>query len=557
MTPKAYSMNKNRLLTIFIPAISFVFLLSFDTPSERYFEISKNMEILSSVYAEVNRYYVDEVDPGQLMKTGIDGMLKSLDPYTTYIPEDDIEDFRFISTGQYGGIGSLIGTRNKKVLILMPYEGFPAYKAGLRIGDEIVQIDDHVIQGDGTDEISKLLKGQAGTNVNIKIRRHSEEEILNYTLTREKVTIENVPYYGMVGNDIGYFILSGFTRDAGKNVQNAIMKLKEQGAKKFIFDLRDNTGGLLDEAVKISNLFIPRGKEVVSMRGKVDKWNETFYAQVDPVLKDEQVVILTNGRSASASEIVSGVLQDYDRGILVGRQTFGKGLVQATMNTAYNSKVKVTTAKYYIPSGRCIQAIDYEHRDKEGHANRIPDSLLVKFKTIHGRTVYDGAGLTPDIEVEPAQAPRILRALINKNLIFEYVTEYYYQHDSIGDPRTFKLDDSEFIEFKNWLGDKDCQYELPSEKALEKLISTIAKDSISTISKSDLDLIKEKFSEEKADDLDEAKEAIMGELETEIASRYHFQRGIIESSFNKDPDIQKALELLNDQDMYEGILAQQ
>lgn len=538
-----------------LTAIIAIGLISSTTPSDRLFEISKNMEILSSVYAEVNRYYVDTVDANRLMKTGIDAMLKSLDPYTNYIPEDDIEDFRFISTGQYGGIGALIGTRNNKVLVLLPYEGFPAHNSGLKVGDEILEIDGKDVRGSNTNDISKLLKGQADTKVNLLVQRFNKAEPFKVALTRKKITVKNVPYYGMINDEVGYFRLTGFTQNAGANVKDAIEKLKAKGAKKYIFDLRGNGGGLLNEAVNISSLFIPRGKEVVSMKGKVSKWNETFHTQNDPILKNEPLIILTDGRSASASEIVSGVIQDYDRGVLVGRKTYGKGLVQATMNTAYNSKVKVTTAKYYIPSGRCIQAIDYADRDAYGRAKRIPDSLLVAFKTAKGRTVYDGAGLFPDIEVETTSPHPVLGALKGQNLLFDFATEYYYNKDSVQDPKTFTISAELYDEFKEWVKVKSYSYTTESEKILKQLQKSLERDSLGGSIEIELEKLQGKIDLQKKDDLDEAKTEICAEISKEISSRFYLDRGLTESSFSYDKDILKALEILASPNSYEQALA--
>jgi carboxyl-terminal processing protease len=536
--------------TIALVAIMAIGRRSATAPRARSFEISTNMEILSSVYAEVNRYYVDTIDANKLMKTGIDAMLGSLDPYTNYIPEDDIEDFRFISTGQYGGIGALIGTRNNRVLILLPYEGFPAHNSGLKVGDEILEIDGHDVRGNQTNDISKLLKGQADTEVNLLVKRFNTPEPFILTLTRKRITVKNVPYYGMINDEVGYFRLTGFTQNAGANVQEAIEKLKAQGAKKYVFDLRGNGGGLLNEAVNISSLFVPRGSEVVSMKGKVSKWNETFYTQNEPILKDEPIIILTDGRSASASEIVSGVIQDYDRGVLIGRKTYGKGLVQATMSTAYNSKVKVTTAKYYIPSGRCIQAIDYADRDEHGRAKRIPDSLLVAFKTANGRTVYDGAGLFPDIEVEQIKRHPVIGALKSKNLLFDFGTEYYYTKDSVQDPKTFTISDELYGEFKAWLQDKKYSYTTESEKLLQELQKSLEKDSLGASIEAELNELQRKIDLQKSNDLDEAKSQICAEISREISSHYYLDKGLTESAFSYDVDILKALEVLSSPDTY-------
>ncbi len=544
-------MKKNlKRASIALVAIMAIGLISSTAPSDRFFEISKNMEILSSVYAEVNRYYVDTIDANKLMKTGIDAMLGSLDPYTNYIPEDDIEDFRFISTGQYGGIGALIGTRNNRVLILLPYEGFPAHNSGLKVGDEILEIDGHDVRGNQTNDISKLLKGQADTEVNLLIKRFNHPEPFVLTLTRKRITVKNVPYYGMINEEVGYFRLTGFTQNAGANVQEAIEKLKAQGAKKYVFDLRGNGGGLLNEAVNISSLFVPRGSEVVSMRGKVSKWNETFYTQNEPILKNEPIIILTDGHSASASEIVSGVIQDYDRGVLIGRKTYGKGLVQATMNTAYNSKVKVTTAKYYIPSGRCIQAIDYADRDEHGRAKRIPDSLLVAFKTANGRTVYDGAGLFPDIEVEQIKRHPVVGALKGQNLLFDFGTLFYYTKDSVQDPKTFTVSDELYDEFKAWLQDKTYSYTTESEKLLKELQQSLEKDSLGASIEAELNELQRKIDLQKSNDLDEAKSQICAEISREISSHYYLDKGLTESAFSYDVDILKALETLSSPEMY-------
>lgn len=529
-------------------------LLSFDNPSDRFFEISKNMEILSSVYAEVNKYYVDEVDPNTLMETGIDAMLKSLDPYTNYIPEDDIEDFRFISTGQYGGIGSVVGNRDGNVTILLPYEGFPASKAGLKVGDVITHINEIDVQGKGTTDISKLLKGQAGTQVDLTIKRYGKKVPFKVSVIREKITVDNVPYYGMIDDEIGYFKLTTFTNNASKNVEKAVKDLKGMGAKKLIFDLRGNTGGLLKEAINICNLFVPKGKEVVSTRGKAQKWNATHKAMANSLDTDIPLVILTNGRSASASEIVSGVIQDYDRGVLIGKKTFGKGLVQATFQTAYHSQVKITTAKYYIPSGRCIQAIDYSNRDKNGKALEIPDSLLVSFKTANGRTVYDGEGITPDIEVEYVSHFNIIEELDRQNMFFYYANKYYDEHETIAPAKEFELSDQEFDDFVSWLGEQDFDYMIPLESKLVVFEEELAKDSLHLHISNQLREIEKQIADEKHEELLESKSLIKEGLELEITKRFYLNKGIIESSFDDDQDILEALAVLKDEEQYNKIL---
>lgn len=537
-----------------LTGLSVVFL-AFDNPSQRFFDIAKNLEIFASVYNEVNRYYVDEVDPNVLMRKGIDEMLASLDPYTNYIPEDDIEDFQFISTGQYGGIGSVVGTKNGKVLILMPYEGFPADKAGLKIGDEIVEIDGQNVQGKTTNDVSKFLKGQANTQVELKIKRYGEVKLLNFTLTRDKIQVKSVPYVGMIDNEIGYFRLTSFTADATKEIKRALEDLKRQGAKKVVFDLRDNGGGLLREAIDISNLFIPKGKEVVSTRGKVAKWNVTYNAESVAFDENIPLVVLINGRSASASEIVSGVIQDYDRGVLIGSKTYGKGLVQATFDIAHRSKVKVTTAKYYIPSGRCIQAIDYSTRNEDGKPIQFNDSLLVAFKTANGRVVYDGQGISPDVSTKTTKKESpLMQALLEKQILFDYAVKYHYEHDKIEKATVFKLNNQDFIEFRKWLKEQNFDYEISLEKTLHHFETQIKEDSIKIDMTDDIVHIKQKIKELKNAEYEEYKNEILQMLKVEIAGHYYYQNGIIEASFDHDKDILKAVELLNDSNKYNKIL---
>lgn len=540
---------------IAIATVALVTLLSFNGPSDRYFDIAKNMEIFTSVYSEVNRYYVDDVDPNEMMKKGIDAMLESLDPYTNYIPEDKIEDFRFISTGQYGGIGAVIGNRDKKILVLMPYEGFPAHKAGLQIGDELVEINGVDVKGKNTSDISELLKGQAETQVDVKIKRYGQEELIPIEILREKITVESVPYHGMLTEKVGYFKLSSFTSDCSKDIEKALKGLKEQGAEKFVFDLRGNTGGLLHEAIAIANLFIDKGKEVVSTRGKVEKWNATHLAHNAPFDTEAKLVVLINGRSASASEIVSGVLQDYDRAVLVGRQTYGKGLVQATMETAYNSQIKVTTAKYYIPSGRCIQAIDYSHKDKKGNAKKIPDSLLVAFKTTNGRTVYDGAGIAPDVEIDIPTSSDVLASLVNENILFDYATKYHAEHTKIAPAKEFSLSDDEYASFTKWIEDNDLEYNITTEEYLSDFEKALKADTLMPVDFStEIKQMQAKLIAKKKEALLNFKDEIADYLEGEIVSRYYLQTGIIENGFRADLDLKKALEILANDTEYSSVL---
>ncbi|MBC5994672.1 S41 family peptidase [Pontibacter cellulosilyticus] len=546
-------MYKKSIAALLIGALT-LGLFSFKTESERYFEIAKNLDVFATLFKEVNTFYVDDVPPAKMMRTGIDAMLKSLDPYTNYIPEDDIEDFRTMTTGQYGGIGALIGSHDGKITVQMPYENSPAHKAGLVIGDVILKVNGVDVTGKTTSDVTKLLKGQANTPVKLEVRSYGQSKSKTVELNRANIMVDNVPYYGMLDDQIGYFQLSGFTVDASKEVKMAVQKLKEMGAKKIVFDLRDNPGGLLHEAVNISNVFVDRGKDIVSTKGKVKEWNKTYKALDEPLDKEIPLVILTSSRSASASEIVAGVMQDYDRAVLVGERTFGKGLVQATRPLSYNSQLKVTTAKYYTPSGRCIQAIDYAHRNEDGSVGKIADSLRVAFKTAAGRVVYDGGGISPDVEVEQQNYSEITKTIARKGYFFEFANKYRAEHPSIPAAKKFKLTDDEYQQFISYLGNKDVSYTTAIESELQDL-SAKAKDGKHYDDiKAELEAIKKKVSHNKANDLTRFKPEIKEMLEAEIASRYYLQKGYIESTFDDDPDILMAKQVLNDSQKYNAYL---
>jgi carboxyl-terminal processing protease len=546
-------LKKTLLLSGLIGIVFSIF--SFEQPRERYFEIAKNLDIFATLFKEVNTYYVDEVNPGKLIKVGIDGMLESLDPYTNYIPEDEIENFRTMTTGQYGGIGAVIGRRKETPVVLMPYLGWPAEKAGLKIGDEILEIDGINVVDKSTSDISKLLKGQYNTEVKVTVRRFGSDKPFQVKMIREKIKIDAVPYYGMVNDKVGYFQLSDFTSSASKEVKKALLALKEKGAESIIFDLRDNPGGLLSEAINISNLFIPKQSAVVSTRGKVAEWNKTYSALNAPMDTEIPMVVLISGRSASASEIVAGVLQDYDRAVVVGERSFGKGLVQATRPLSYNSQVKITTAKYYTPSGRCIQAIDYSQRGEDGAVKKIPDSLRSEFKTKVGRKVYDGGGITPDLRIEDSKLSPITISLIQKGLIFDFATEYAFKHKTIVPAKDFKLSDAEYNTFVQWLSDKDYDYTTKVESSIDGLISNAKSEKYFDAIKSQIEDLKARMSHNKENDLITFKPEIIIQLEDEITSRYYFQQGKIEASFDNDENILTALSILSDQEKMKSILS--
>ncbi|MFN3404447.1 MAG: S41 family peptidase [Cytophagaceae bacterium] len=538
-----------------ILAVTIISFFAFSKPDEKYFEIARNLDIFASLFKEVNNYYVDEVNPNQMIKKGIDAMLESLDPYTNYIPEDEIEDFRTMTTGQYGGIGAVIGKRNERPIILMPYEGFPAHKAGLMVGDEILAVDGIEVTSKPTSDISKLLKGQSNTQVKVTIKRYGMADKMDVVLTREKIKIENVPYYGMVNDKTGYIKLSDFTSGASKEVKKALVELKSSGAKNIILDLRDNPGGLLSEAINISNLFVQKDKEIVRTKGKISEWNKVYNALNSPVDTDIPLVVLTSSRSASASEIVSGVMQDYDRGVLIGQRTYGKGLVQATRPLSYNCQLKITTAKYYTPSGRCIQAIDYSHRNEDGSVGKIPDSLRVAFKTKNGRVVYDGGGITPDIEVEKKPLAPITSSLISKGLLFDYATSYSSKNKKIKAAKDFKLSEEEYQEFVKWLADKEYDYTTKVENTIEDLVNFSKKEKYYDAIKAQIESLRSQVSHNKEKDLQTFKLEIKEYLEEEIVSRYYLQKGTIEAGFDDDEDIKEALKIFNAQAEFAKILS--
>lgn len=524
--------------------------------SDDYFEISRNLDIFASLYRELNTYYVDETKPGELMKTGIDAMLESLDPYTNYIPESEIEDYRFMTTGQYGGIGALIAKKGDLIVITDPYDGFPAQKSGIMAGDVIIQIDGKELKGKNSDDVSKILKGQPGTNVKLTIKREGEAKNIEKTLTREEIKIPAVAYSGVIGDGtIGYIRLSSFTENCAQEVKDAFLKLKtENNIKSLALDLRGNPGGLLNEAVNLVNLFVTKGTDVVHTRGKVKEWDKEYKALNSAVDTDMPIAVLVNSGSASASEIVSGSIQDLDRGIIIGQRTFGKGLVQTTRPLSYNAQLKVTTAKYYIPSGRCIQALDYTHRNADGSVGKVPDSLITLFKTKSGRTVYDGGGIYPDYVTEVDTISSIAASLASKYLIFDYATKYRQMHSSIAPAKQFHLTDTEYNDFVTWLADKDYDYTTRSEKIIEDLKTAAQRDKYYDDAKAEYDALKKKLSHNKQADLVKHKQEITEMLENEIVSRYYFQKGRTENEFVYDREVKKAIEALSDKAVYTSIM---
>ncbi|CAG0983450.1 MAG: S41 family peptidase [Bacteroidetes bacterium] len=520
-----------------------------------YFEVSKNLDIFATLYRELNIYYVEDTDPGKLMKTAIDAMLESLDPYTVYIPESQIEDFKMMMTGQYGGIGASIQNRGDYVIITEPYENFPAHKAGLMAGDKILEIDGKLLKGKTSSEVREILLGQPNTPVKILIQRPGTEGTFEKTVIREEVKINDVPYFGMLNNETGYIKLTGFTETATKEVKTALVELKAKQAKSIILDLRGNGGGLLNEAVNIVNLFVNKGELVVSTKGKVKEWEKEYRALNTPVDTEIPMVVLVDGGSASASEVVAGALQDLDRAIVIGQNTYGKGLVQSARPLSYNSKFKVTVSKYYIPSGRCIQRLDYSHRDDEGKVNAIPDSLRKEFTTLKNkRKVLDGAGIEPDITVEEEKPSEILQSLFSNHLLFDFATDFRIKHSSIEPAKTFRVSENEYSNFMEFLKDKEYDYTTVSEDMLEKLKEASIEEKYYASIEKEFILLKEKLSHNKNEDLILFKNEIKNFLEIEIISRYYYQKGQVENALSKDDCINAAFEVLGNKQKYSNIL---
>ena len=522
---------------------------------DNYFEISKNLDIFTTLYRELNVFYVDETDPGDLMKKAIDSMLESLDPYTTYIPESEMEDFRFMTTGQYGGVGAIISKREDYVIISEPYEGYPAHKAGLIAGDKLLEINGKSVKGKSTEDVSKVLKGQPNTTVHIVIEREGVEKPFNVELKREEVKVKSVPYYSMLDGGIGYIKMTSFTRNVSKEVTEAYKELsKGNELKGLVFDLRGNPGGLLNEAVNTTNLFVDKDLEVVSTKGKVKDWDKIYKTLNPPLDKDIPLVVLINSRSASASEIVSGAIQDLDRGVVIGQRSFGKGLVQQTRKLSYNSQLKVTIAKYYIPSGRCIQALDYSDRNDDGSVGSIADSLKTEFKTLNGRSVWDGGGVNPDIILESRKYSNILASIMSKRHIFDFANKYYREHETLPIPSVFEVNNELYNNFVSYLSGKEYEYETLTEKAISRMLKDAKKEKYASDLQIEIDALEVKMEASKTNDIERFKKQISEVIEGEIVTRYYYQNGRIEASLKHDDEVSKAVEILQDQDTYNAIL---
>jgi carboxyl-terminal processing protease len=531
-------------------------VFAFTPPAEKYFDIAKNLDIFASLFKEVNTYYVDEVDPKKLIETGINGMLEQLDPYTDYIPEENREVFAIQTSGKYAGVGALIGIVNNKTVITIPYKGFPAYRAGLRVGDEFIEVDGKNVEGKSTPEVSTLLKGNPGTEVSLVLRRANLKELIRVKLKREQIKISNITHSALLDGTVAYIKLDEFTPGAAKEVEDALEQLKAQGAKKLILDLRANLGGSLFEAINIANLFLPKGKEVVSTKGKSPDWNKIYNTLNAPRDLEMPIAVLTSGSTASASEIVAGSLQDYDRAVLVGQKTFGKGLVQTTRQLSYNTQLKVTTAKYYIPSGRCIQALDYTHRKSNGTVERIADSLKREFLTKGGRKVFDGGGLDPDITVQEDEFATATVELANSGLLFEYATLFCAENPSTA-VKDFRLSDVEYNKFVAWVKEKRFTYTSDLEKRTQELVASAKNERYYDDLKQSLNDLQNKIGQYRNSDLLRLKSEIAPLLEEEIGFHLQLAEGQSLVSLNRDKEVQAAKKILTDEAAYKKLLTPQ
>ncbi len=522
---------------------------------ERGFDIAKNLEIFADVYKNLNLYYVDDVEPGKTMKTAIDAMLAGLDPYTNYYPESDIENVKLQLMGEYGGVGSLIQQKGDSIYFSQPYEGFPAQKGGIKAGDRIVSIGGESAAGKSISDVSERLRGQAGTTVEVEVERAGK--ILKKNLKREEVKLPNMPYSGFVkGTDVGYVKLNEFTQKAGSHVREAFEKMKKERPQMsgFILDLRNNGGGLMNEAVDLVNTFVKRGELIVETKGKIASRNNKSYTTQQPADLEIPIVVLVNANSASASEIVSGSLQDLDRAVIMGSRTLGKGLVQNVLPMDYNTQMKITVAKYYIPSGRCVQAIDYSHRDKNGKAVKVPDSLKTAFKTKNGRTVYDGFGIEPDVETKVDYMSMLEVTLINKLLIFDYATKFEREHPSIPPAEEFEITDEIYNDFKQFLSTQTYEYKTATEHMLGEMRKIAKEEGCMESIEKEMKQLEEQLQRDKAGDLDKYRSEISEMLKSEILLRYYYEKGAIQGSLASDPDVQEAVKLLADRDRYNKIL---
>ncbi len=537
--------------------VTVVALWGFASGDSRSFQVAKNLDIFNSIVKELDLFYVDTIDPNKTVREGIDAMLYSLDPYTEYYPEDDQAELEQMLKNSYGGIGSVItwNAKRKRSVISEPYEGMPAAEVGLKAGDVLLEIDGKDLMGKNNQQVSEMLRGQVGTSFKLKVERPGEKKPLEFDIVRRSIQLPLIPYYGVVGDHVGYINLSTFSGRPAKEFKRAFLDLKKQGIASLVIDLRNNGGGLLDESVEIANYFLPRGKTLVTTKGKIEQASNTYKTLREPIDLDIPIAVLVNSVTASASEILAGSLQDLDRAVLVGTRTFGKGLVQTTRPLPYGGTMKVTTSKYYIPSGRCVQAIDYTHRNEDGSVGRIPDSLTTVFHTAAGREVRDGGGVTPDIEVKQEKLPNILFYLVNDNLIFDYATDYCLKHPTIAAPEQFEVTDADYADFKAKVKAAGFKYDQQTEKMLKNLKEMAEFEGYLEGASAEFDALEKKLQHNLDHDLDYFADDIRSLIAVEIVKRYYYQRGSIIQQLKDDKDLDAALEILGDTAAYRKMLS--
>ncbi len=548
-------MRNNLIVRVIIGSFLVLLLVAASVPTSRFFEIAKNIEIYASLYKTVNEEYVDEVNPNHLMNTAVKSMLAKLDPYTVYISEDKIEDFRTQRTGQYGGIGVSTIRLEGRVFISNLVPGGPAAAAGIEVGDEVIYASSVPVLNKSNEELNQLVRGQAKTTIVLGIRKNGQDATINIKVLRDKIIIKNVPYNGIIKNNVGYIKFTHFTQNGGKNISKAVKELKKQGATSLIIDLRSNPGGLLYEAVNICNLFLPKDKLIVETKGKRPENSKKFKTLSQPIDLNIPLVVLINNASASASEIVAGTLQDYDRAVIIGQKSFGKGLVQNVRPLTYNAQLKVTIAKYYTPSGRCIQALDYTQRNENGSVGKVADSLKTAYKTVNGRTVYDGGGIDPDVVlVEETFSPLVIK-LIQKGHIYKYANEFKLKHSSISPPAQFNISNEQFNDFLDWVSQYDLTYKTKLEQEIEG-IEALSKSSkfTSPLFTTTLNEVKLEIKNPTKDQLKQESDIIKEVLEAEIALRYYDNEGGIETTLADDEEIDKAVEVLTNYPQYKALL---
>jgi carboxyl-terminal processing protease len=553
---KKLKSSKGFIAGVLLSAVAFFFIQA--RSNDPYFEISKNMDIYANLFRELNTYYVDPIEPGKLVKAGVDAMLEDLDPYTNYITESDIEEYEFMTTGKYGGIGASMRKKGDEIYIGDVYENSPAQKAGLHPGDLLESVDNQAVKGKSIDDLSLLLKGSPGTQISMKVKdafTHAESQKM---ITRGEIEISSVPYYTLIGagNNIAYVRLTQFTQGCARQVKDAFDSLQraQPGLKGLVLDLRNNPGGLLDEAVAICNIFVDKNQLVVSTKGKIADMDKEYRTPGLVWNKDLPLTVLVNHSSASASEIVAGTMQDLDRGVIIGERSYGKGLVQVTRPLGFNARLKLTIARYYTPSGRCIQAIDYAHRNADGSVGNMPDSLKKSYKTKLGRTVRSGGGVDPDVQVKDDAMSTVAVTLYTRNYMFDYATEYASKHTTIPMASKFSLNDDEFNQFAKWLENKDYSYKTETETALDSLKRMAVREKYYDDAKDQFESLKNKLSHDKKQDLLKHKEQVKHLLENEIASRYYYVRGRIAQGLQYDKELDKALALIAQPADYQAVL---